>query len=90
MAKQEEMLDLTKFEMASGEAWKSFKAACRELEAALEGKKSITDKTKLAAITVGGYAKLKGAEVHRMAVEIMVRRRALPETLDLPRLPEPK
>lgn len=84
--KGENNLDLTKFEAGTKEAWKAFTLSCRELESALEGKKPITDKTKLAAVTMGGYAKLKGAEVHRMAMEIMIRRKALGG--GLPELPE--
>ena len=83
-------LNLEKFEDGTREAWKSFSLACRELEMALEGKKPITDKTKLAAVTMGAYAKLKGAEVHRMAMEIMIRRKLIGGNVEIPSLPEPR
>ena len=75
VVRSREHLNLKQFEGSSEAMDKSFRLALRELELTLGGERSITDRTKLAAVTVGAFAKLKGAEVHRMAVEIMVRKK---------------
>ncbi len=85
-----EALDLTQFEKGTDEAGKAFTLALREIETVFEGKKSVTDKTKMAAVVVNGYAKLKGAEVHRMAMEIMVRKKLIYASAEFPALPEPR
>ena len=78
--------DLTQFEEGSKEAHKVWTLSLKEMEQALDGKKPITDKTKLASVAMGIYAKLKGAEVHRIAVEIMMRKRYF-DINEVPQLP---
>lgn len=86
--KKAEGLDLKEFEQGTEALWAGYKGACKEVDRVFNEGKTVTDKTKLAAIIIGGMAKLKGAEVHRMAMEVMVRRKAL--SSGFAELPEPK
>lgn len=86
---EEGTFDLSRFEQDSKEAHKVWVLSLKELEQALDGKKAITDKTKMASVAMGIYAKLKGAEVHRIAVEIMMRKRYF-DINEVPQLPPVK
>ena len=48
----------------------AFILAVKEVELILKGKKSITDKTRLASATIGNYAKIKSVEVHEYALDV--------------------
>jgi hypothetical protein len=62
---------------------KAFGLSVTEIEKVLEGKKPITDITKLAANTVSNYSKIKASEVHEMGLilaEQKMRQKMLPES----------
>lgn len=88
---QPEEINLEQFEKNTQDpkAKKAVSLAWDEIIAVGEGRKSVTDKTKLMAVALGVYAKMMGAEAHRMAMEIMVRQKLI-KMNDLPALPEPK
>ncbi len=61
---------------------KAFDMAVDEVEAVLSRKKTITDITKLAGITIATYSRVKSTEMHDKALEIMIERKGpltLPE-----------
>lgn len=88
MKKEEDngILNLTQFEKATEELWNPYTKACKEVNDVYDKKKGLTDLTKLSAVIIGAMAKLKGAESHRMAMEIMVQRKQF-AIKDIPQLP---
>ena len=55
---------------------KAFSLCLKEIESVLGGERGITDLTKLAAATLGGYSRIKSTEIHDKALEIMLARSA--------------
>lgn len=51
---------------------KVFALALKEIEIVLEGKKAITDVTKVAANTLSNYSRIKTTEIHDKALELMI------------------
>lgn len=51
---------------------KVFSLSLEEIESVLDGKKAITDVTKLAACTLTNYSRVKSTEIHDKALEIML------------------
>ena len=49
-----------------------FGLAVKEIEAILKNKQPITERTQLSIASLGVYSRLKSAEVHERALEIMV------------------
>jgi len=58
-----------------------FKLSIEEVKQVLNGARSITDVTKIAAITISNYTRLKSAEIHDKAIEVMLARK---NTVSLP------
>jgi len=72
-------LDLEQFAGRSKIAEKTYKLAWEEIEQALSGKKGLTDKTRLASATLSAFSRIMAAEVHRMALEVMLQRKTTKE-----------
>ena len=60
----------------------AFLLAAKHLESYLDGKTAGSDKIKVAAITVNGYAKVRSTEIHDKALEIMMAKRGPLEITD--------
>ena len=58
----------------SDELRPAFKAAAKNLKDVLEGKKPMTDMAKLSSVTVAGFGRILAADVHKMALHLMVER----------------
>jgi len=54
---------------------KAFRLAAREIEEVLDHKKTPTDLTRIASNTGSTYAKLKSAEIHDKALELLIARK---------------
>jgi hypothetical protein len=60
------------------ETWKpAFKLAAKEIEEVLSHRKLPTDLTRIASNTGSTYAKLKSAEIHDKALELLITRNDL-------------
>jgi len=51
---------------------KVFSLSLKEIEEALDGKRKITDSTRLAASTLLSYAKIKTADIQERALELAI------------------
>jgi hypothetical protein len=52
-----------------------FKLSVGEIEDVLSRKKAITDVTKVAAVTLSGYSRIKSTEIHEIALMSMLERK---------------
>ncbi len=60
------------------ETWKpAFKLAAKEIEEVLSHRKTPTDLTRIASNTGSTYARLKAAEIHDKALELLMARKDL-------------
>lgn len=51
-----------------------FDLSVKEVEEVLSNKKTISEKTKISIASLGVYSRLKSAEVHEMALKILMQR----------------
>jgi len=70
-------LDLDRINEDTRAMKKVFNLAIRELEEVLDHKKTPTDLTRIASNTASTYGKLKSAEIHDKALELLIARKDL-------------
>jgi hypothetical protein len=56
---------------------RAYQLSAKEIEEVLSRKKHPTDLTRIAAVTIGSFSRIKSVEVHEKALELMIERKDL-------------